>query len=175
LIGALILNSLLFGVMLFFLFAAVGSVSVVLDQQLTYRSLPTVTEWAVNFRPKDLISTLSLIIAAIATSLFVGLSLRGTLISGQSALLYLTVHSSLWLLAASYFLFFVMAVAFSQIHIHGDLYAAGHGPQRPTMIAPSLIASWLWLAAALIYSLGLLLCGIFFTRRHKAASNPAHP
>jgi hypothetical protein len=66
-----------------------------------------------------------------------------------------------------------MAVAFSYIHISGSLYEAGHAPPPPpSMITSPSVDSRVWLAAAVVYSLGLLVCGIFLMRRHKGLIPP---
>jgi hypothetical protein len=164
----LILNSMLLGVMLFFLFAALWCVSTVLDQQVGQRAFTVLTEWAVNFRPKDYISMFSWIIAAVATSLFAGLALKSELESGRSTALYLLIHCSIYSLMGAYFLFFVMAIASSYIHIGGELYQTGHGPPpRPTMIASPMIDSRIWFAVSIIYSLALLMSGIRLARRQR--------
>ncbi len=174
--GALILNSLLLGLMLFFLFAAVSCISTVLDQESSYKAFPSITEWAVNFRPKNLISTLSLIIVVVATSLFVGLSLKRSVQDISGIFLYFTIHSSLWLLAGAYFLFFVMAVAFSYIHVGGGLYTASNAPPPPpSMIATPSVDSRIWLAAALAYSVGLFIRAITVSRRRKEAEWKVRP
>jgi hypothetical protein len=172
--AALIMNSLLLGLMLFFLFAVLGSISTILDQESRYRSFPSITEWAVNFRPKDLTSTLSVIAAVVSTSLFVGLAFRGCKQNSSIALLYFAVHSCLWLLAGAYFFFFVTAVTFSRIHVGGGLYAAANAlPPSPSIVTAPCISSHIWLVAAVVYSLGLVICGIILTRRHKEVSSPA--
>jgi hypothetical protein len=172
--GLLALNSLLLGLVLFLLFAAVGCVSTALDQEVSRRSFPTITEWAVNFRPQDLISTWSLVIAVVSTSLFIGLLSKCIFQNTLGVLFYLTAHSCIWLMAGAYFLFFVMAVAYSHIHVYGSLYEAGHEPPpAPSMLTPPLIDSRLWLAASLVYLLVLVGCAMRLVRTFKT-NNPIH-
>ncbi len=159
-----ILTSVLSGVMLFALFCAIAGISTVLDQQTGSRALPEITEWAINFRPKELASIVSVTVGLTATLLFLGLRVTTRLSS------FLAGALSFWLLVGSYLFFFVLAVTISQIHIDGCLYS-GPPPSSTSHITGQSIDSRIWLGAALVYSIGLLAYGVMGTRRQKEARN----
>ncbi len=163
---ALATSALLLGVATFFLFAAVSGISGVADQWANGRPLAVITEWAFNFRPKDVMAIFSAVLVVVSTYFLAGYSLIVTGRAASSPVFCFSVLSSFWLLGAAYFMFYLSAAASSQIVVLQKLYSE-KDPLPPTQITPPTVDGWIWLALAVVYALALLVIAVRTRRKHE--------
>ena len=172
----LIINSALLGIMLCALFYAVWVLSYVVDQQIGLAAVSPWTQWAFDYRPKDLAGMLSLATAVTVTCLFVSLAFRSKNESPSAASLFFSLMASFCLTAGIYFFSFIAAVFMSQIRVDQHLYSNSTPPTHthiyPQHLHPSSIDSRIWILAVVIYSLVLITIGI---RRRRRIQSPATP
>ncbi len=166
---ALVVSAALFGVVTLFLLTAVSGISGVVDQMTGLRPIPPITEWAFNFRPKDGMALLSIVLAVVATYLFVGYKLIVTERGASSSVFCFSVMSCFWLLGAGYFLFFLYATAMSQIVIIQHLYAPNE-PHPPTHFTEPMVDGYIWMALAVVYVLALLVIVVRTRRKARKQS-----
>jgi hypothetical protein len=175
LVGTLVLNSILLGLLVFLICDAVGVLCAVVDQDF-WGGLPapTVTDWVFEYRPKDLVATLSLAWAVTATCIFLSLSFAKDPEPPSGVAVCISWMLTFCLLAACYFVFSIMALAWSKIKIIMDM-----GPAMEKRLQYShlhhlplpLIDSSVWAIAALAYSVCLLVFGKVLKRRKKAQND----
>ncbi|GEM_PF-3677179 len=173
LIGTLIINSVLLGVLAFCVCHAIAWLSVALDyQQVSQgRAVPTVVQRIFDYRPKDLTSVLSLAWAVTATCLFVTLAHINCTECVSRTALCLSIMLIFCLTGVCYFTFCIGWFAMVQVPVWCDMtpnLARDHLRWiKNTNLHPPSINHNIWAFATSAYCVALLVVGTVLKRRKQ--------
>lgn len=169
LVGTLVLNSILLGLLVFLVCDAVAMLCAVVDQDFWgAAAAPAITDLVFKYRPRDLVATLSLAWAVTATCLFLSLTFSDNGPSSGAAVC-LSGMLAFCLLIACYFVFCIAALAVPKIKLVMDMGPAMEKRLQYSHLnhLPPLIDSSIWGILAVAYSVGLFVFGMVLKRRKR--------
>ncbi|HEV7404464.1 MAG TPA: hypothetical protein VGO11_16100 [Chthoniobacteraceae bacterium] len=170
--ASLLANSLLLGVVTWFVCLAVGVFCAVLDQKLMGggRDAPYPALWIMKFHFRDTVTITSIAAMVTATSLFLSLTMCDAHVPPARSTLCLSILLGILLLCACYFVIGAWGIALADVEVLRDMgpspeYEARRQNSVLYHLPPPLIDPVIVGLAASIYSVSLLLVGISMRRK----------
>ncbi len=164
--------------MVFALLLALSAVSLIVDQEVGPRSVTEYTQWVFDHTPLRVFSVIAVFIGVTATALFFSFAFPPSIERKERTANHLLFVATFCLIAASYFFFSVTAILTSLVIVYGDLTMTGQSPpvhaRSSIHLHGPFMNSPLWVFAASVYSLTLLIIGMRLRQRKQASANPTH-